>query len=79
MFRVNMKIVNTGPHEKFVLTKFHTCKEVCIDLRRLFVMWTYIYFYRFGSDTKHKNTAMRNKKPLIYGTADMTSSHPVLL
>ena len=23
-----------------------------------------------------KNTAMRNIKPLIYGTADMTSSHP---
>jgi hypothetical protein len=27
----------------------------------------------------NKNTAMRNKKPLIYGTADITSSHPVLL
>lgn len=25
----------------------------------------------------YKNTAMRNIKPLIYGTADMTSSHPV--
>ena len=30
-------------------------------------------------DGIHINTAMRNKKPLIYGTADITSSHPVLL